>query len=78
MFDNKLRILITELIYQKCCNENMLEIYPYLRSRKATLSPTLLQDQDRRKRIAHDIESRSIEKEGNVTDIKYKTILVNV
>ena len=22
--------LITELAYQKCCNENMLEIYPYL------------------------------------------------
>jgi|tagenome__1003787_1003787.scaffolds.fasta_scaffold20532110_2 hypothetical protein len=21
---------ITELAYQKCCNENMLEIYPYL------------------------------------------------
>ncbi|CAB4436994.1 unnamed protein product [Rhizophagus irregularis] len=25
---------ITELVYQKCCNENMLEIYPYLEVEK--------------------------------------------
>ena len=31
--------LITELAYQKCCNENMLEIYPYLEVGKQLCHP---------------------------------------
>ena len=73
--------LITELAYQKCCNNNILETYPYLEVGKQLcrlhycniVEPNRGQKQKRiknqecsRKKVKHVEETR---KEGNIIDI---------